>query len=194
MNRKPLFEAIRKILGRGLVQSEVDYIDRAIDEGFNQFAGEHETCRISQAGIDLIKRFEGFAVDLGNGKVKSYPDPATGGKPYTIGWGTTGPDVTRDTVWTHEEAELRFRDHIAEFEGYVRKLTPNTTQSQFDALVSLCYNVGPANFERSSLRRLHNGGDYRGAADEFPKWRFANGRPMPGLINRRKAERPLYLS
>lgn len=159
----------------------------------------HPPSRVSQAGIDLMHRFEGFHKDIGNGKVRAYPDPATGGEPWTIGYGSTGRDpfnggrIGPATIWTHEQANRRFRDHLRQFEREVAALiTAPTTQGQFDAMTSLAYNVGTANLARSTLLKLHNAGNYAAAQKQFVRWNRAAGKVMPGLTRRREAEAKLY--
>ena len=100
--------------------------------------------KLSQRGIDLIKQFEGYSS-------KAYPDPATGGAPWTIGYGTT-KGVKPGMVITAQQAEKMLRDDVAKFEGGVSSLvTAPTTQGQFDAMVSLAYNIDLGNFGKSTL-------------------------------------------
>ena len=141
----------------------------------------------SKAAIDNIKAFEGC-------RLTAYPDPGTGGDPWTIGWGSTGPDIKRGTVWTQEQADQRLAEHVAEFAtGVTAALSGKpTTQPQFDALVSFAYNVGLGNLRTSTLLRKHRAGDYEGAAAEFGKWTRAAGKVLPGLVRRREAEAALY--
>ena len=147
--------------------------------------------KVSKAGLDLIKSFEGFSS-------KAYPDPATGGKPYTIGHGTTvypdGKLVKLGDICTAKQAEQYLIHDCELFEATVNKCAPNVNQNQFDALVSLCYNIGSANLQNSTLIKKLNRGDIAGAADEFLKWNKAAGRVMVGLTRRRQAERKLFLS
>lgn len=117
---------------------------------------------------------------------------------WTIGYGDTGPDVVQGLVITKEQAENRLSKRLVEFEGYVnRAVKVKLTQNQFDALVSLVYNIGPTNFNDSTLLRKLNAGDYAGAADQFLVWN--KGRVdgklvvISGLVNRRNAERQLFL-
>ena len=117
---------------------------------------------------------------------------------WTIGYGDTGPDVVKGLVITKEQAENRLSKRLVEFEGYVNKAVKvKLTQNQFDALVSLVYNIGPTNFNNSTLLRKLNASDYAGAADQFLVWN--KGRVdgklvvINGLVNRRKAERELFL-
>jgi GH24 family phage-related lysozyme (muramidase) len=149
---------------------------------------------LGDKGEALIKRWEGYAKDLGDGRVQSYPDPATGGAPWTIGWGTTGPDVTRGTVWAKEKAQERFVEHIGQFVAGVTRALDGapTTQNQFDAMVSLAYNVGLGNFGSSTLLKKHKAKDYIGAQAQFAVWNKAAGRVMKGLTDRRADEAKLY--
>src|ERR1700743_1803569 len=88
--RKPILATTGAAKGAGLTQEQVDTISYALDR---VGVPKDSIMQIGQKGLDLIEKWEGYAKDLGNGKVQSYPDPATGGAPWTIGIGTTGPDV-----------------------------------------------------------------------------------------------------
>ena len=68
------------------------------------------------------------------------------------------------------------------------------TQNQFDAMVSLAFNIGGSAFAGSTLVKRLNTGDAKGAADEFPKWKNSGGKVMPRLVKRRTAEREVFLS
>lgn len=142
---------------------------------------------VSSAGQALIKSFEGC-------KLAAYPDPATGGHPWTIGYGATGPGIYKGVVWTQDQADKRFGEDIAAFGDSVSALIGSaaTSQAQFDAMVSLAYNVGIGNFRDSSLLRLHKAGDHAGAAAQFARWNKANGAVMAGLTRRREAEAKMY--
>ena len=155
--------------------------------------GESPT-RIGTAGTELIKRFEGLARLRGDGLVQSYPDPGTGGVPWTIGWGATGPGIGPGTVWTRAQCDARLDKDLERYSAEVARAldgTP-TTQAQFDALVSFHYNTGA--IARATLTRRHNAGDHRGAAEEFARWKFAGNRVLKGLVRRRAAEAALYSS
>lgn len=69
------------------------------------------------------------------------------------------------------------------------KLNPN----QRSALISFVFNVGGGNFAESNMLRLIKVGKFQAAANEFPKWKFSNGKVMNGLIKRRALERDLFL-
>lgn len=145
----------------------------------------------SPKGIDLIHSFEGL-------RLTAYPDPGTGGAPWTIGWGATtdlqGKPIKPGTKWTREQADERFAVHLAKFEADVNRILNGaiTTQGQYDALVSFAYNCGPGNLEGSTLMRMHKAGNYEGAAGQFGRWNKAAGRVMAGLTRRRAAEAKLY--
>jgi len=189
MNRKPLFDIVSNLLGRGLRQSEVDTLDKAIDTMTGVAGASRE---VSPAGIRLIQEFEGCARVRGDGMVEAYPDPGSGGDPWTIGWGATGSDIGPGTVWTREECDRRL---AADIERHARDVVQAigdapTSQAQFDALVSFHYNTGA--IARSTLLKRHLAGDHAGAAKEFHRWVYAAGRVLKGLIRRRRAEAALY--
>ena len=197
MNRKPLFDTIRRLLGLGFDQSEVDSLDRVIDASIDlpqDRVPSAPSCGVSHAGIQLIKSFEGCARLRNDGMMEAYPDPGTGGDPWTIGWGATGPDLTPGTVWTQAECDRRLEVDVARHAAEVRRAIGDapTTQGQFDALVSFHYNTGA--IHRATLTRRHVAGDHEAAAAEFAKWKHAGGRVLKGLVRRRKAEVTLYRS
>ena len=113
--------------------------------------------------------------------------------------GVTAADVHNKRTITREQSQTMFAMALAPRESAVERLctvTPN--QNQFDALVSLVYNIGEGGFAKSTVLRLHNSGDFKGAADAFLMWNKAkvNGvlQPVQGLTNRRKDEAKLYLT
>jgi GH24 family phage-related lysozyme (muramidase) len=142
---------------------------------------------IGPDGLKLIKQFEGC-------KLQAYPDPATGGEPWTIGWGATGPGIKKGVVWTKAQADQRLYEDVARFGLQVNRGLNGapTTQKQFDALVSFHYNTG--SLLSSTLFRLHKARDYDGAANQFGFWIHADHKVLPGLVKRRAAEEALYRS
>jgi len=139
---------------------------------------------ISDKGLDHIRKFEGF-------RACPYQDAAG---VWTIGCGHTGPDVGRDSLCISEtEAENLLREDVRSAEGAVnRHVNVPLSQDQFDALVSFTYNLGGGALERSTLLDKINARDYEGAAQEFPRWVYAGGRKLDGLVRRRKAEERLF--
>jgi lysozyme len=148
----------------------------------------------SQACISLVKQFEGCAKRQADGSFVAYPDPGTGGDPWTIGWGSTGADIKQGAIWTQQQCDDRLAKDVAAFATKVSAAigTAPTTQNQFDALVCFAYNVGVGNLQASTLLKLHKAGNYKGAQAEFARWNKAAGKVLPGLIKRRAAEAALY--
>lgn len=199
MTRKAIFDTVRSMLGRGFRQSEVDLLDRALDrgsDGVEILPQDSVPCvpsrRVSPAGIALIKRFEGCASLRPDGMVEAYPDPASGGAPWTIGWGATGPGIGPGTVWTKDQCNHRLEQDIARHAEQVSQAigAAPTAQAQFDALVSFHYNTGA--IRSATLTARHIAGDFAGAAAEFQRWNRAGGRVLKGLTRRRLAEARLY--
>ncbi|PWC97049.1 hypothetical protein TSO5_05965 [Azospirillum sp. TSO5] len=131
-----------------------------------------------------------------DGRLRAYPDPATGGAPWTIGFGSTGKDISPGTIWTQAEADARLAQEVAEkAAAVVKAVTVPATDAQIGAAISLAYNIGATNFANSTLVRLWNSGASKeSVADQFLVWRKAAGKVMPGLERRRAAERALFLS
>lgn len=144
---------------------------------------------LTQSCIQLVERDEGD-------RLTAYPDPATGADPWTIGYGHTGPDVHPGLTITQAQAEALLEQDLAKFEDGVNDLLTSDAgcnDDQFSAMVSLSYNIGLGNFEKSSVLRFHNAGQYAQAADAFLLWDKAAGQVMAGLVRRRHQERELYL-
>jgi lysozyme len=135
--------------------------------------------------VSLVCKFEGL-------KLTAYPDPGSGGDPWTVGYGHTGPDVHPGLVITKARAVALLRADLAVAEAFVAHVAPVASDNQFAALVSFAYNCGRQNLRVSTLLRKHNAGDYKGAQKEFGKWVTAAGKVLQGLVNRRAAEAALY--
>jgi lysozyme len=143
---------------------------------------------ISQAGINLTTSFEDLKLD-------AYDD---GTGTWTIGFGTTVyPDCIRVQQGDHctvEQAKSFFQHDLRRFQKAVNKAVLVTlSQNQFDALVSLSYNIGQNAFKNSTLLKYLNAGDYRAAADQFLVWNKGGGQILKGLVRRREVERTLFL-
>ncbi|WP_426577114.1 lysozyme [Xenorhabdus stockiae] len=142
---------------------------------------------ISTKGLECIKQYEGL-------KLKAYPDPATGGIPWTIGYGHT-KGVKKGDVITEQQSEVFLHDDLQPIYATLRQLVRvPLNQGQFDALCSFIFNCGNGNFSGSTLLRKLNQGDYIGAAAEFPRWNKAAGKVMRGLDSRRASERQMFVS
>tara|TARA_B100000424_G_scaffold142441_1_gene108261 strand:+ start:3524 stop:3967 length:444 start_codon:yes stop_codon:yes gene_type:complete len=146
--------------------------------------------KTNNAGIDLIKKWEGFRSD---------PYICSGGV-WTIGFGATrlldGRPIQKDTPPVTEQEGLDLLDRqLISYERSVNRLIPiEMNENEFSALVSFTYNLGSRSLKASTLRKLIIAGNNEKAADEFPKWCFAGGRKLRGLQLRRLDERRLFLS
>lgn len=141
--------------------------------------------KISDKGLLEIMQHEGV-------RFQAYPDPASGGAPWTIGVGHTR-GVLPGTTCTYDQAMAWLRQDVTWAENAVNSLVHvSLDQNQFDALVDFVFNVGVDQFEHSTLLRLLNEGDYDGAEEQFQYWVYAAGRVMPGLVTRRQDEAALF--
>jgi len=142
--------------------------------------------KISEHGLALVKHFEGVSLE-------AYPDPGTGGDPWTIGYGCT-EGVRPGMVITEAEAEEMLSIELAKFEDDVNRLIAiPLSQGEFDALVSFTYNCGSGALEASTLRRRLLAGDPKCKVyqEELPRWNKGGSGVMPGLVRRRQAEADL---
>ncbi|MGL4861226.1 MAG: lysozyme [Enterobacteriaceae bacterium] len=138
----------------------------------------------STKGIDLIKHFESL-------QLKAYRCPAN---ILTIGYGHTQGVKEGDEI-SASQAERLLRADLVKVEQDVQKIVRvPLTQGQFDALVSFAFNCGSRALSTSTLLRRLNSADYSGAASEFQRWVYANGRKLGGLERRRLLERRLFES
>lgn len=130
----------------------------------------------------LVARFEGFSAD-------AYLCPAG---VLTIGYGHThnvkeGMTITKERAMTLLSLDLFERKKAIE-----QLVRVPVTEGQVIALLSFVFNVGVGNFEKSTLLKKLNAGNYEGASREFSKWIYANRRPLKGLMDRRKIEREYF--
>ena len=140
--------------------------------------------QFSANGQRLVEQFEGR-------EHKAYLD---GGGVPTIGVGHTRGVRMGDTA-TDEQIDAWFADDVRSAVAAVNKAVPGVvSQNQFDAMVSLAFNIGNSAFAQSTLVRKLNAGDGVGAANEFPRWDKDNGKVVPGLSRRRRAERLLFIT
>lgn len=145
--------------------------------------------QISNAGISLIKEFEGC-------RLKAYQDSVG---VWTIGYGWTQPvdgrKIGPGMVIDQATADRLLKCGLVQYEQGVNQLVKVIiSQGQFDALVSFAYNLGLRSLSTSTLLRKLNAGDKQGAANEFGKWVNAGGVRLNGLVKRREAERKMFLS
>ena len=145
--------------------------------------------KISQRGLELIKDFEGFSSS-------AYLCAA---KIPTIGWGNTfyadgtkvklGDQISKTDALKLLEVVVN-RDFADKIFPYIKV---KVTQNQFDAMVSLAYNIGVGSFLKSTLLKKVNAGDFVGASEEFLRWNKAGGKELLGLTKRREREKQLFL-
>ena len=144
--------------------------------------------KISQAGINLIKQYEGY-------RTVPYRCPAglvTVGYGHVLGNGVTLSE-SDNRKFTIGEIDELLRTDLARFErGVLRYCTVHLSQSQFDACVSWAYNLGLGRLQRSTLRQKLNRQDYEGASKELLKYDKVNGKALKGLTRRRQAEYRLF--
>jgi lysozyme len=152
----------------------------------------NEDRKLTKAGANLIQHFEGCLKKKGD-LYHAYKCPAG---VWTCGWGSThhgGWTIDATTRWTRSECDQAFAKDMAVFERAVRRLVRvPLTDYQYDAMVSLCYNIGENNLAKSTLLKKVNAGDHRAAAREFHRWDKAGGKTLAGLTRRRASESLLY--
>lgn len=143
--------------------------------------------KVSSAGINLIKEFEGV-------RLKSYKCPAG---VWTVGVGHTSaagpPKVGPGMEITNAQAMKILAQDLGQFENGIDTMVKvPLTQNQFDALVSFTYNVGLGAFQKSTLLKKLNAGQYDAVPAELMKWTKAGGKELPGLVRRRRAEAAMW--
>lgn len=191
---KQIFDYLRKISGGTLTQKQVDATNQVIAKTSAATVSDMWDLAIDQMvvslfGVDLICGFEGK-------RLTAYDD---GVGVWTIGFGTTvypnGMKVKKGDTCTEAQAKAYMAHDLKKFETAVNNaVTVPLSQNQFDALVSLAYNIGTNAFSKSTLVKKLNANDNRAAADQFDVWVNAGGKRMQGLVNRRAKEKALFLS
>lgn len=141
--------------------------------------------KISDTGLKLIKSHEGL-------RLQAYPDPGTGGEPWTIGYGHTKGVQPGDEIDEIAATALLAAD-VSWVEDCINEsVDVALTQNQFDALCSFVFNVGCGAFKGSTLLKLLNEGNYQAASQQFGRWSKAAGKTLPGLVRRRAEEAELF--
>ncbi|WEI20155.1 lysozyme [Acinetobacter proteolyticus] len=183
MDKKPFFDAARELAGGKLTQPQVNELNKVADA-----LNPNQAMAASQVGINVITSFEDLVLT-------AYDD---GVGVWTIGIGTTvypnGIKVKKGDTCTLDQAKSYFAHDLKRFEASVNNLVKvPLSQNQFDALVSLTYNIGTGAFSGSTLLKLLNQKQYREAAAQFTRWNKAGVKELRGLTRRREAERDLFL-
>lgn len=142
--------------------------------------------KVSDAGVNLIAQFEGF-------RSKRYADVVG---VLTIGYGETRSDIVAKGTITEHDARNLLRQRVDKDFGpsVDRALTRDPTQNQFDAMVSLAYNIGQGGFAGSTVVREFNRGNVRKAGQAFMMWVKAGGSTIEGLVRRRRAEVDVFFT
>lgn len=142
--------------------------------------------KVNAVTLSHIKRSEGL-------RLTAYPDPGSrNGDPWTIGYGSTA-GVKKGMVITEAEAEARLIRDLTHAETTVERLVKvPLTDNQFGALVSFVFNIGAGAFEKSTLLRKLNAGDYAAVPDQLSRWNKNDGAVMAGLTKRRAEEAALW--
>lgn len=155
--------------------------------------------KLSKNGVKVMHHWESC-------KLTAYPDPGSkDGRPITIGWGHTGPEVKKGLVWTQAQADAAFLKDVERAERIVDKYVKvPLTQGQYDALVDSAYNIGPGkkgvkdgimelfSGEPSTMLKLLNAGYYTGACKQLARWNKNDGKVMRGLVRRRASAMALW--
>lgn len=143
--------------------------------------------KLNQAGIDLIKSFESCSL-------KAYPDPATKGAPWTIGWGHTGPEVKPNSVWSQALCDEVFKRDCDSFAHHMIEhlmLPSSVNDNQFSAMLSFAYNLG-----MHTLEDVIDDVGLEGFADKIQEYVYAGPKGkkkvMKGLVIRRVQEAILF--
>ena len=188
-----IFDFLRKISSGKLTQKQVNAANQVIANTTGSMVANMlgiavDEMSVSNLGVDLICGFEGK-------RLVAYDD---GVGIWTIGFGTTiypnGIRVKKGDTCTEAQAKIYMQNDLKKFEYAVNSaVNIPLNQNQYDALVSLTYNIGAAAFSKSTLVKKLNTGDIRGAADQFDVWINAGGKRMQGLVNRRTKEKALFL-
>jgi lysozyme len=111
------------------------------------------------------------------------------GDAWTVGFGTTGTDIGPSTTTTPPQALVRLLRDVHEFEGALHRcVTVPLHQHEYDAYLSLAYNIGAGAFCGSTLVKLLNGRDYAAACEQIKRWDKFKGKPLRGLTLRRQRE------
>lgn len=138
----------------------------------------------NQIAIEFIRNHEGC-------ELVAYRDL---GGVYTVGWGSTGPDIKDGIVWTQEQADARLASDVAKCEvSVVKLLNKRLSDTSLAALDSFVYNLGSSALASSHLLQCVNSGDYLGAAHQFVRWAHVGQEEIRGLLIRRLEEAALFL-
>lgn len=144
--------------------------------------------QLSKSGLNFISFYEGLSLGI-------YYDQ--GGK-LTIGYGhlitKEDGDKFKNGITQDQAEQLLIEDIQPKVDAVNNLVTVDLNQNQFDALVSLVFNIGVGNFKTSTLLKRVNVGNHAAAATEFLRWIYVGDVVSKGLQNRRRKESKVYLS
>ncbi len=138
--------------------------------------------------VDFVKAREGCKTLNTDGTVTAYWD--ADGKVWTIGWGTTGPDVTQGTTWPIARCEAALEARLDHARAYLIALSPGAAwpPGAQDALTDFVYNEGAGHYQGSTVRKCVLAGNWAGVRTHLLDWEFAGGKRLGGLVTRREGE------
>lgn len=134
---------------------------------------------LSATGLLALAGYEGF-------RNEAYI-PVPGDVP-TVGFGSTEGVKLGDKITVEEGLERLYRDVGVVESAIARCVKVPLTQGEYDAYTSFAFNVGGSAFCSSTLVKKLNSGDYPGACAELKRWGYADGKVLPGLVERRERE------
>ena len=155
--------------------------------------------QVSPELVRFVAKEEGTGpTKIINGKLMFLPYYCAAGKP-TIGYGRVISQVEFNRLKkigvTSEEAYNNLLADLRKFsQGVIKAIEVELTQTQFDSLVSLAYNIGLANFRSSTLLKRVNAKRFQEASEQFGRWIYAKKRRLGGLVARRERERNLFVN
>jgi len=113
--------------------------------------------------------------------------------PWTCGWGSTGTDVKKGTVFTQQQADERLDQQLINKAKAVDSLvTVDLLPHQKAAIVDWTYNEGEGSLSSSTMLKQLNAGNFDAAMTELLRWNIAGGQVQPGLVTRRAREKQLF--
>ncbi len=137
--------------------------------------------------IALIKKYEGFRANAYRLAGETY---------YTIGYGESNASINKNSKTTEAEASVFISRRLEELTKSLSKIVKvDLNENQYNALLSFIYNIGITAFTQSTILKRINSSEFDLASKEFDRWvKGADGKPISGLVIRRKEEKQLFIS
>lgn len=140
-----------------------------------------------EMACELAERFEGYAKALPDGRCTTYRCPAG---VLTIGYGSTH-GIKEGDIWTREQAKAALKGEMIKALHAAITLCPGLEKEPVGrqaAIADFIYNLGEGAFEKSTLRKVINAGNWEAVPDQLRRWNKGGGKVLPGLVARREAE------